>query len=80
MMDVSEMTMTDLEIVVNGIQCAARQRCHHCDFHCAKWLPKERSAEQIAVIEDVIKRWREALMSEEKTNARKDRDRGSNPM
>ena len=70
----SEMTMTDLEIVVNGILCAESQRshhrdfhCEHCDFHCAKWLPKERSKKQIAVIEDIIKRWRESLMSDEKT-------------
>ena len=72
----SERMMTDLEIVVNGILCAERQRSHHrdfhcahCDFHCAKWLPKKRSQEQIAVIEDIIKRYREALMREEKTNA-----------
>ena len=70
----SEMAMTDLEIVVNGLLCAERQishhrdfHCAHCDFRCAKWLPKERSKEQIAVIEEIIKRYREALMSEEKT-------------
>lgn len=62
--------MTDLEIVVNGILCASNAKwCKLCDFHCAKWLPKERAEEQIAVIEGVIKRWREALKSEEKTNA-----------
>jgi hypothetical protein len=61
--------MTDLEIVVNGILCAAKPRCQPCDYHCAKWLPKERSEKQVAVIEDVIKRWRESLKSEEKTNA-----------
>lgn len=61
--------MTDLEIVVNGILCASKARCNACNFHCAKWLPKERAEKQVAVIEAVIKRWREALKSEEKTNA-----------
>ena len=58
--------MTDLEIIVNGIICASEERKYCvCDFHCAKWLPKERAEKQVAVIEDVIKRWREALKSEE---------------
>lgn len=61
--------MTDLEIIVNGILCSKIGRCDPCNFRCAKWLPKERAEEQIAVIEDVIKRWKEALKSKEKTNA-----------
>ena len=62
--------MDDFQIIVNGILCASKQRwCDVCDFRCAKWLPKERTEAQIAMIEAVIKRWREALKSEEKTNA-----------